>query len=291
MESSQKIDFERDFRPKAEEVSEGRLTGFDALVETIKYPFELLDQAAEPAARWIGEKLGTWAEEAWRRDKPAELTRKEREDRIAAEQSGVEDRYFAQQRLQEVEEGLEETSVTIVREGSEQVTKIVITQAVVGGVFALASKGKGAVSGVNELRKKARAGKLGDAAAAAEIRAAKALRKEGLNVHFRTPKSEVPGGGPGRTSDFLVGGQAGTGAGGTAFEVFSPTTSSSSRVVSEVAKKLKQADRFVIDLSRSSLTKDDLANILSRVNNIPNISRPLKEVIFLEGENIVAHVF
>ena len=93
-----------------------------------------------------------------------------------------------------------------------------------------------------------------------------------------------------RTSDFLVGGTRGTGAGGVPFEVFSPATNNVSRVVGQLAKKLAQADRFVLELGRTAVRPSELANVLRRINNIPGIPRLVQEVILVREARIVGHL-
>jgi hypothetical protein len=148
---------------------------------------------------------------------------------------------------------------------------------------------RGFVSGRSEILRKARAAREGDTATAAELQAAKALRAEGLHVHFRTAAGDA-GVRSVRTSDFLVGGAPGTGAGGIPFEVFSPTTSNVSRLVGQLAKKLAQADRFVLGLSRTSVGLSELANLITRINNIPGIPRPVQEVMLVRDGQRVGHL-
>ena len=93
-----------------------------------------------------------------------------------------------------------------------------------------------------------------------------------------------------RTSDFLIGGARGTGAEGVPFEVFSPATSNVSRVVGQFAKKLVQADRFVLVLSRTAVRPSELANVMRRINNIPGIPRLVQEVILVRDARIVVHL-
>lgn len=147
----------------------------------------------------------------------------------------------------------------------------------------------GFVSGRSALRRKVRGARGGDTAAAAEIQAAKALRAEGFNVHFQTAAGDVGVRGV-RTSDFLVGGSRGTGIGGVPFDVFSPTTSNVSRLVGQLAKKPAQADRFVLDLSRTLVQPSELANVETRINRIPGISRPVQEVILVRDARQVGRV-
>jgi hypothetical protein len=139
----------------------------------------------------------------------------------------------------------------------------------------------GRVTGGPEVTRKLRAAKAGDLSAAAEIEAARALRKAGLDVHFRTAAGDIGVQGV-RTSDFLIN--------GIPFEVFSPTTANPSRIVSQLAKKLPQADRFVLNLSQSSVGTADLRNLLGRINNIPGIPRSAKEVILVRDGAVVGHL-
>lgn len=144
------------------------------------------------------------------------------------------------------------------------------------------------VSGFREIRKKAKAARAGDASAAAEIRAAKALREEGLNVHFRKAAGDQRGIRNVRTSDFLVGGEAGTGAGGIPYEVFSPVRGTSPGSIARTLRdKLHQADRFILDLTRNGLAPSDFSNIVYRINRMPKIPRRAQEVLFLQDEAIV----
>lgn len=69
-----------------------------------------------------------------------------------------------------------------------------------------------------------------------------------------------------------------------------PSSSNAGRVSSSVAKKLSQTDRVVINLDKTTLTVEDLSNIIPRVNGIPNISRPLQEVIFVKNQKVVSRV-
>jgi hypothetical protein len=147
---------------------------------------------------------------------------------------------------------------------------------------------KGFVSGHAEILRKARAARAGDAATAAELQAAKVLRGVGLNVHFRIAASDVGMHGV-RTSDFLIGGARGTGANGVPCEVFSPTTSNVGRLVGQLAKKLTQADCCVLDLSRTSLRPSELTNVITRINNIPGLPRPVREIILIQDAQRIGH--
>ncbi len=140
---------------------------------------------------------------------------------------------------------------------------------------------RGSVSGRPEIVRKVRAARAGDLSSAAELEAARALRGIGLEVEFRTPAGDIGVEGI-RTSDFLVS--------GTPFEVFAPTTGNANRVVSQLAKKLPQADRFVLNLSRSPLGPADFANLLQRINNIPGIPRRAQEIILVRDGVVVGRL-
>jgi RHS repeat-associated protein len=64
----------------------------------------------------------------------------------------------------------------------------------------------------------------------AEVRAARAFRNSGINVHFREATSAP-------TSDLLVGGKKGTGMGGIKWEVYSPDTTDINSIAREIGKK------------------------------------------------------
>ena len=129
----------------------------------------------------------------------------------------------------------------------------------------------------------------GDIDALGEINAAKALRAEGINVHLRKAAGDQ-GIQDVRTADFFVGGERGTGKGGQIFDVFSPSSGNAGRVVGQTAKKLSQTDRVILNLDNTKLTVDELSNIIPRVNNVPGLSRPLQEVIFVQDQKVVGRV-
>lgn len=159
-----------------------------------------------------------------------------------------------------------------------------------GRISAPALRPRGSISGdAGAIRNRLTAASRGDIDALAELNAARALRAQGINVHFRTAAGDL-GIQNVRTSDFLVGGELGTGNGGLAFEVFAPSTANAGRVVSQAAKKLGQSDRLILNLDNTSLAVDDLSNIIGRVNNIPGLSRPLQEVIFIQDQRVVGRL-
>jgi hypothetical protein len=94
---------------------------------------------------------------------------------------------------------------------------------------------------------------------ASELRAANYLADQGESVVLRDPIGTRAGGG---TSDLLVGGKA--------WDVYSPTTGNVDRIVSAVAKKGSQVNGggVIIDLSGSTVTPAELANIEARLAGI-----------------------
>lgn len=144
-----------------------------------------------------------------------------------------------------------------------------------------------AISGdVGEIRAKIR--DLSNKDTRAELDAAVMLSNSGLNVHFRKPAGEIRGG-EGRTSDFSVGGEAGTGVGGVKYDVYAPTTDKSGGVVRMAKSKLDQADRLIISLDNTPLQVADLSNLVKRVNGLGG-NRFLQEVIFMKNQQAVARI-
>ncbi|HEX6639491.1 MAG TPA: RHS repeat-associated core domain-containing protein [Thermoanaerobaculia bacterium] len=160
-----------------------------------------------------------------------------------------------------------------------------------GNKNATAQPKRGVVSGREEITKKIQAAKAGDLSSAGEIDAAKALRAQGRNVHFRTAAGDLKGTAAvqgQRTSDFLVDGIPGSGTFGTPYEVFTPAEKTSAKgIVSALAKKLSQSDRFIVNLSESTLTPADLARLKARVNGVPGISQKAKEILFVKNGAVV----
>ncbi|MGR9117149.1 MAG: CdiA C-terminal domain-containing protein, partial [Gammaproteobacteria bacterium] len=89
---------------------------------------------------------------------------------------------------------------------------------------------------------------------ASEISAAKYLASLGKNVVLRQPVGTRAGGG---TSDLLVN--------GVNYDVYTPITSNPNRIISAIASKNSQAEGVVLDLSQSSVTVEQLGNVLQRV--------------------------
>ena len=149
--------------------------------------------------------------------------------------------------------------------------------------------GRGFISGRDEILKKmrvARSRKRGFQSAAGEIRAARALRSRGRNVHFRRTAADE-GIQNEQTSDFFVDGQRGTGKGGLRYDVLTPQTSNRSRIATRVKKKASQAERIIVDLDGgTSLTESDFDNFLDQVNNLGG-TKKIKEVILVRGGEVV----
>jgi uncharacterized protein RhaS with RHS repeats len=100
---------------------------------------------------------------------------------------------------------------------------------------------------------------------ASEIAAAKHMHSQGNNVVLRPPVGTRANGG---TSDLLVN--------GTSYDVYTPQTVNTNRIISAIASKNSQAEGIVLDLSQTTVTVEQLGNVLQRVqgagaNNIKNI--------------------
>jgi hypothetical protein len=67
----------------------------------------------------------------------------------------------------------------------------------------------------------------------------------------------------------------------------SPETSSVSGVVRGIRGKIAQADRFVLDLSRTTLSEADLVGLLNRVNGLRGMPNPAQEIIIIRNWAIV----
>lgn len=76
----------------------------------------------------------------------------------------------------------------------------------------------------------------------------------GNEVVLRPPVGTRAGGG---TSDLLVN--------GINYDVYTPTTNNPSAIIRAITKRNTQATGVVLDLSSTTVTADDLGNILARV--------------------------
>ena len=129
----------------------------------------------------------------------------------------------------------------------------------------------GYVSGFGIIRGKYTAALRGDGSAAAELRAAVTFSRAGFNVSF-IPTSNI------KTPDFA--------AAGDLYDVYSPTTANPNRIISELATKGKQgATAVILDLSRTSVTKQQLGNILGRIRGAG--AKNIRHVIVFHGTSIL----
>jgi len=98
-----------------------------------------------------------------------------------------------------------------------------------------------------------------------EQAAAEYLANQGNDVVLRPPVGTRAGGG---TSDLLVNGERA--------DVYTPITTNPDNIISAIAKKNTQAETIVLDLSNTSVTAEQLGNIVGRVQgagatNIKNV--------------------
>jgi RHS repeat-associated protein len=90
---------------------------------------------------------------------------------------------------------------------------------------------------------------------ASEKRAAQHMADLGNDVVLRPPTGTRAAGG---TSDLLVN--------GVRYDVYTPETTKADRIISAIAKKNSQAEGVVLDLSNTSVTREQLGDVLKRVN-------------------------
>ncbi|WP_454859219.1 RHS repeat-associated core domain-containing protein [Promicromonospora soli] len=97
------------------------------------------------------------------------------------------------------------------------------------------------------------------AASASEIRAAEFMSAQGRSVVLRDPVEGAARGSG--TSDLLVD--------GVQWDVYTPTSGSATNIIRAIAKKGSQVQGggVVLDFSRTSVTADDLGDIMARVGN------------------------
>ncbi|SFA64463.1 MULTISPECIES: hemagglutinin repeat-containing protein [unclassified Pseudomonas] len=88
-----------------------------------------------------------------------------------------------------------------------------------------------------------------------EINSAYYMAAQGKKVELRRPVGTRA---EGKTSDLLVD--------GVSYDVYTPTTGNADRIISAIAKKNTQAEGIVLDLSRSTVTREQLGDVLRRVN-------------------------
>ncbi|MED2253552.1 hypothetical protein [Brevibacillus parabrevis] len=80
------------------------------------------------------------------------------------------------------------------------------------------------------------------------------MQSLGNNVTLRAPSGTRAGGG---TSDLVVN--------GVNYDVYTPTTANVSRIISAIAKKNSQTSGVVLDLSQTTVTAEQLGDVLARV--------------------------
>ncbi|CAN7717956.1 hypothetical protein LJR232_005900 [Aquipseudomonas alcaligenes] len=88
-----------------------------------------------------------------------------------------------------------------------------------------------------------------------EINPAYYMAAQGKKVELRSPVGTRA---EGKTSDLLVD--------GVRYDVYTPTTGSADRIISAIAKKSTQAEGVILDLSESPVAREQLGDILRRVN-------------------------
>jgi hypothetical protein len=88
-----------------------------------------------------------------------------------------------------------------------------------------------------------------------EINSAYYMAAQGKKVELRSPVGTRA---EGNTSDLLVD--------GVRYDVYTPTTGNADRIISAIAKKNTQTEGVVLDLSKSSVTREQLGDVLRRVN-------------------------
>ncbi|MEL7567916.1 MAG: hypothetical protein AAGU27_23985 [Dehalobacterium sp.] len=94
----------------------------------------------------------------------------------------------------------------------------------------------------------------GESFSASEIKAAEYMKNLGNDVILRVPQGTRAGGG---TSDLLVN--------GIPYDVYTPITNNASRIISGIAAKKDQAVGIVLDLSQTTVTPEQLGNIMARL--------------------------
>jgi hypothetical protein len=128
----------------------------------------------------------------------------------------------------------------------------------------------GYVSGFKEIWEKAKLARAGNIGAKGEIEAAKALRASGKNVHFQTPVgNRSPAG---NTADFLVGGQKGTGIGGSPVDVLTPIAGKRDSIIKGIVSKSTQTPNVFVNLRHAtpSIKASEIGTPTSVLNEIKN---------------------
>ncbi|HJT72358.1 MAG TPA: RHS repeat-associated core domain-containing protein, partial [Chitinophaga sp.] len=105
-----------------------------------------------------------------------------------------------------------------------------------------------------------------------EIRAAEYISSLGNNVILRAPQGTRAGG---NTSDLLVN--------GVNYDVYTPESTNPNRIVSQISKKNTQTVGIVLDLSETTVTQDQLGNILRRVQGAGATN--IKDIVIMPKKN------
>jgi RHS repeat-associated protein len=101
-----------------------------------------------------------------------------------------------------------------------------------------------------------------------EIRAANYMKGLGNDVLLRSPIGTRA---EGQTSDLLVN--------GVNYDVFTPESTNPNRIISAMAKKNSQTTGIVLDLSKTSVTAEQLGNILKRVQGTG--AKNIKDIVVM----------
>jgi filamentous hemagglutinin len=105
---------------------------------------------------------------------------------------------------------------------------------------------------------------------AAEVRAAQLLAAQGYDVVLQPPVGKRSP--AGATADLLVN--------GVPYDTYTPRTASVDRIISAIASKGNQATGVVLDLSDTTVTREQLGDVIRRVQNTGS---RLRDVIIVGG--------
>jgi hypothetical protein len=101
-----------------------------------------------------------------------------------------------------------------------------------------------------------------------EINAANYMKGLGNDVILRSPQGTRA---EGKTSDLLVN--------GVNYDVYTPESASPDRIISSMAKKNSQTTGIVLDLSKTSVTVEQLGNVLKRVQGTG--AKNIKDIVVM----------
>ena len=148
----------------------------------------------------------------------------------------------------------------LIEDGSGKIGRKLSKEEIKAGLDALWDDAgvEGALAAVERVSKSGFGGKLtiieSGNYSTSEINAAKYMASQGYDVVLRPPKGTRRDGG---TSDLLVN--------GINYDIYTPITNNPSSIIRAITKKNTQTLGVVLDLSNTSVTVDDLGNILARV--------------------------